>query len=96
MTGAALPDDADTIIRYEDIEIVNGIAHVLVENIKKGQNIHWKGQDKKHGDVVCKKGSILDPVMLSIASSVGAFTVPVRKHPKIKVIQPQPGLSVEV
>src|SRR5579862_3146093 len=29
MTGAALPDWADTVIRYEDIEIANGQAKIL-------------------------------------------------------------------
>src|ERR1035437_2298 len=52
MTGAALPGTVDTVIRYEDLEIKNGIATVVTENIKRGQNIHRKGTDKKQDEVV--------------------------------------------
>ncbi|WP_217452287.1 MoeA family protein [Mucilaginibacter humi] len=46
MTGAALPDSVDTVIRYEDIEIKDGKATILINNLKKGQNLHLKGNDK--------------------------------------------------
>ncbi|MEY2950898.1 MAG: Molybdopterin biosynthesis MoeA protein, partial [Bacteroidota bacterium] len=48
MTGAVMPIGADAVVRYEDIQISNGKAQVLVP-IKKGQNIHPKGHDKKRG-----------------------------------------------
>jgi molybdopterin molybdotransferase len=86
MTGAALPHSADTVIRYEDIEIRNGIAFVQVDNIKKGQNIHRTGKDKTMGEIVCRAGTIIDPVIISIASSVGASSLLVKKTPKVMII----------
>jgi len=35
MTGAALPSTTDTVIRYEDVQIENGNAIVIAENISK-------------------------------------------------------------
>lgn len=46
MTGASLDRSVDTVIRYEDLSISNGIASITID-IKKGQNIHLKGRDKK-------------------------------------------------
>ena len=46
MTGAALDSTVDTVIRYEDITVSNGIATINID-IRKGQNIHLKGKDKK-------------------------------------------------
>ena len=44
MTGAVLPLNCDTVIRYEDVTIENGIASITVESINKAQNIHVKGK----------------------------------------------------
>src|SRR6478736_9044329 len=33
MTGAMLPDGTDTVIRYEDVDINNGIANILISGI---------------------------------------------------------------
>jgi molybdopterin molybdotransferase len=47
MTGAALGSSVDTVIRYEDLSIVDGMATVMIEKIQRAQNIHFRGNDKK-------------------------------------------------
>lgn len=86
MTGAALPDSTDTIIRYEDLQIENGIATILIDDIRQGQNIHRKGIDKKLGDIVAHAGQIIDPAIISIAASVGNTTLEVTALPKVVII----------
>lgn len=53
MTGAALHSSMDTVIRYEDILINNNVASIQID-VKKGQNIHLKGRDKKAGEILVK------------------------------------------
>jgi len=86
MTGAALHSTADTIIRYEDIEIKNSKAFLQTDDIKKGQNIHWKGSDKKQGEVLVEASSIITPSVINVAVSVGAKDLTVKKLPKVVVI----------
>jgi molybdopterin molybdotransferase len=86
MTGAALPDTADTVIRYEDLNINNGIATIQIDNIRKGQNIHFKGTDKKTNDVVVPAHQIVTPIVINIAASVGSTELCVKKLPKVVVI----------
>jgi molybdopterin molybdotransferase len=86
MTGAALPDSTDTIIRYEDVEIKNGSAAITTETIKKGQNIHRKGRDKKQGDVVAVANQVIDATVISMAASVGVDQLPVKKLPRVVII----------
>ncbi len=86
MTGAALPANVDTIIRYEDVVIAESIATLKVSTIKKGQNIHRKGSDRQRGDIVVRKGTIVDSSVISILASVGKSTVSVKRSPKIIVI----------
>ena len=52
MTGAVLPKNTDTVIRYEDVEIVNGVATILEEHITLGKNIHSQGKDQHQGDLL--------------------------------------------
>ncbi|HYC29709.1 MAG TPA: molybdopterin molybdotransferase MoeA, partial [Chitinophagaceae bacterium] len=102
MTGCALPPTADTVIRYEDVMIQNGLATLQTNNIKKAQNIHSRGTDKKQGDVVAKAGQIITPALINVLASVGATRVCVQKLPKTVIIstgnelvdvQQQPGAN---
>jgi molybdopterin molybdotransferase len=86
MTGAALPATLDTVIRYEDLEIKDGVATVAIDNIRKGQNIHLKGKDKRKNDVVGVANQIIDPALISMAASVGASMLTVKKLPKVVVV----------
>ncbi|RYE15697.1 MAG: molybdopterin molybdenumtransferase MoeA, partial [Sphingobacteriales bacterium] len=86
MTGAALPESADTIIRYEDIEINDGKATLTTSGITKGQNIHVKGKDKNRGDILAVPGQVITPAVISLLTSVGEAEVRVRKLPRVVVI----------
>jgi molybdopterin molybdotransferase len=86
MTGAALPASADTVVRYEDVAIKDGIATVLIKDIRQGQNIHPKGKDKKQGDIVLKKDRLVDATIISMAASVGKAELLVKKLPRVVII----------
>jgi molybdopterin molybdotransferase len=86
MTGAMLPSSADTIIRYEDLEVRAGLATLVTEEIKRGQNIHYKGKDKKHNDIVAGIGQVITPALISIFASVGETEVRVKKLPRVVIL----------
>jgi len=86
MTGAALPDSTDTVIRYEDLEINNGMAALMTNTINKGQNVHKKGKDKKQGDIVAAARQIVDATIISMAASAGQSMLPVARLPKTVII----------
>jgi molybdopterin molybdotransferase len=86
MTGAALPSSVDTVVRYEDIEIKDGKAVLLISDIKKGQNIHVKGVDRKQGDVVLTPGRVITPAVISMAASVGETELRVKRKPRVVII----------
>jgi molybdopterin molybdotransferase len=88
MTGAALPSSVDTVIRYEDLEIRAGLASVLISHthIKKGQNIHFQGRDKKQHEIVAESGQIISPAIISLVASVGETELRVKKLPRVVII----------
>lgn len=85
MTGAALHSSMDTVIRYDDILINNNVASINID-IKKGQNIHLKGKDKKSGEILVKANQIITPSILGIAASVGKTFLTVKKLPRVAII----------
>jgi molybdopterin molybdotransferase len=86
MTGGALPDNADTVVRYEDVMINDGVATITTEAIKQGQNIHRKGRDKQAGDEVVAMGQLVDATVVSMAASVGKAMLEVKRLPRVVVI----------
>lgn len=86
MTGAALPESVDTVIRYEDLEINDGKVTLQVSEIKKGQNIHVRGADRKQGDVVLTPGRVITPAVISMVASVGETELRVMRKPRVVIV----------
>ena len=86
MTGSMLPLGSDTVIRYEDLEIVEGVATIKVESVREGQNVHFKGSDVAEGAVMLEVGTQLSPSEISICASVGANEIQCKKNPQVSIM----------
>lgn len=86
MTGAVLPAGADTVIRYEDLEINDGRARLLIEELKPGKNVHRAGSDRSRGDLLVSGGRVITPVEVGVAATVGKTTLTVSKNPRTLII----------
>ena len=86
MTGAVLPKKANTVIRYEDVTIKNGIATININSINNGQNIHAKGKDEKSGALLISKNTKISAAEIGVLATVGKAFVKVAKQPKIMIV----------
>ncbi len=86
MTGAVLPKGADIVIRYEDLEIKDGVATVTTEAIKASQNVHRKGTDRPVGGRIVSEGQLISPGEVGVAATVGKAKLRVAKLPKTAII----------
>ncbi len=86
MTGAMLPIGCDTVIRYEDLKIENGVAEILTQTIDYQQNIHKKGVDRKAQDVLVLRGCLITAAEIATAATVGKTEVQVVRLPKTAII----------
>jgi molybdopterin molybdotransferase len=86
MTGAMLPEGADTVIRYEDLRIENDIATVLIEEMNFRQNIHFQGIDRKKGDVVVQSGRRIGPAEIAVAATIGKSKLQVAGLPRTAIV----------
>ncbi len=82
MTGAAVPDDCDTVVPYE--ELTEEFA--LTEPFKAGQCIHPRGLDAGEGDVLTADGTLIGPAEIAIAASIGKTEVKVFRRPRVALV----------
>lgn len=85
MTGAIMPKGVDTVIRYEDLTITDGIALIHLEQLNAQQNVHFKGMDTAKGTVIVSKGRFLSPAEINIAAAIGKAKLKVNQLPKMVI-----------
>jgi molybdopterin molybdotransferase len=86
MTGAMVPEGTDTVIRYEDVEIKNTIANIVINDISVNQNIHPQNQDAKKDQQLLSPGLKISPAEVALLASVGKSQVMVFSFPKTAII----------
>ncbi len=87
MTGSIIPKGFDTIIPIEQINFYPNKTkpkYILInKKIKKNQHIRFKGSDYKKGDLLIKKGTILQSNHILALKSLGVDSINVKKKPNI-------------
>ena len=86
MTGAILPENTDTVIRYEDLEIDTLMATVKLDALEKGKNVHIKGRDRKEGEVLIPENTVITAAEIGVIATVGKSMVKVVKTPKVMIV----------
>lgn len=86
MTGAPLPLNTNTVIRYEDIEIKEKKANILIPILNNGQNIHQQAQDAKQGQLLLPISTLISPAEVALIASVGQSQIKVNTLPRTAII----------
>lgn len=85
MTGAVLPVDTDTVIRFEDSVESEGRL-ILTKPLKSGSGIVSRGSDAKAEEILLKRGDVLTPTRIAIAAATGKKDLPVFRRPRVAIL----------
>ena len=85
LTGAPLPDGADTVFMQEDVRIVDGRVH-LPPGLARGANTRPAGEDVSAGTLALPAGRRLRPQDLSLAAALGLATLVVRRQVRVALL----------
>ncbi len=85
MTGAPVPESADTVIKREDVNEGELNINLKNTNIQSGQSIAPRAADLKYNDIILKKGSQLTAAAMGAVAVVGEKSIPVQILPKIVI-----------
>ena len=84
MTGAPIPEGADTVIRVEDTD--GGIERVTIRNARDARkNIRPRGEDFREGTVVVAAGTPLGAAQLGVLASLGYRDVDAHRRPVVAI-----------
>ncbi|MFA5769627.1 MAG: gephyrin-like molybdotransferase Glp [Bacteroidales bacterium] len=83
MTGAMVPEGADTVLIVENATVREGLVYGTPPSLS---NIMVQGEDLKKGDLVLEKGTILRPQHLAILASCGIDRIKVSRRITVGIL----------
>ncbi|MCY4244326.1 MAG: molybdopterin molybdotransferase MoeA [Gammaproteobacteria bacterium] len=86
MTGAAIPEGADTVVALEHVTEAAGSTVAITAGHGKGQNVRAAGEDLGAGAVAIAAGARLLAPQLGVAAATGAGRLTVYKRPRIAIL----------
>ncbi len=81
MTGAAIPEGADTVVRKEDTRSEGNQVFIL-RAVPAGANIRRAGEDMRPGQTVLEAGCVLRPAEIGVLAALGQAQVCVIPPPR--------------
>jgi molybdopterin molybdotransferase len=95
MTGAPIPQGADSIVQFEDTDDAKNKdassnqsperVNIFAET-KTGQSIRHAGEDVARGKIILKKGTVIRPAEMGLVASIGRGRVKVIRRPVVAVL----------
>jgi molybdopterin molybdotransferase len=85
MTGALLPENADTIAHVEITDAGSDVVTVH-SALKKGTNVRYRGEDMKAGDIVLRAGQPLGAAEIGVLAGVQKTIIRVGRRPVVAII----------
>ncbi len=85
MTGAPMPDGADTVVRVEDTDNADDLVTVTAAT-PTGLSVRQAGEDLARGTTVLRKGTLLRPAEIGVLASLGIPRPTVIAQPRVAVV----------
>jgi len=85
MTGAKIPEGADVVVGFEDTDFTEKEVRIYTP-LCSNSNISKLGEDMKIGDVVMKKGMLIDAPEIGILATLGKSFVQVYRKPRVAIL----------
>jgi len=85
MTGAPVPDAADSVIRIEDTD--RGDVTVRIDGTRDvGRNVRPRGEDFRTGDELIAAGTLLRAPHIGLGAGCGRATLAVHRRPRVAIV----------
>src|SRR5207302_316299 len=85
MTGALMPEGADTVAHVEITDAGSDNVHVL-EPLRRGTNVRKRGEDMHAGDVVLAGGTPIHAAEIGVIAGVQKPIVRVGRRPTVAIL----------
>ncbi|HEY8470699.1 MAG TPA: gephyrin-like molybdotransferase Glp [Longimicrobiales bacterium] len=88
MTGAPVPEGADSVVRLEYTEPRPGVPEwvAVLDDSDAGRNIRHRGEDLRAGTLVLEAGKVLRAGEIGVLAAVGRAEVEVTRRPVVGIL----------
>uniref|UniRef100_A0A7J2TKG0 molybdopterin molybdotransferase n=1 Tax=Archaeoglobus fulgidus TaxID=2234 RepID=A0A7J2TKG0_ARCFL len=84
-TGSIIPEGANAVVMLEHSKEMNGFVQIF-KSVTPFKNVIRKGEDVKKGEVILRRGEILQPQDSALLASAGIRSVEVYRKPRVAVV----------
>ncbi|MCS6896720.1 MAG: molybdopterin molybdotransferase MoeA [Nitrospira sp.] len=85
MTGAPIPEGADTVVKVEDTEQEAGEVRIFKAE-PRGANIRLQGEDVTKGTCIIQKGTVIRPAEVGMLAVLAKPLVFVYQRPRVAIL----------
>jgi len=85
MTGAPVPEGADTVVRFERTRAEDDEV-VILKPPSPRKNVRQAGEDVREGQVVLDRGKVLRPQEIGMLAALGHLEVAVIRRPRVGIL----------
>lgn len=85
-TGGMLPKGADAVVMLEQVNVISSDLIEVLKPVAPGENVIFKDEDVKKGELVLKAGHRLKPQDVGVLAGLGITHVKVVKKPIVAII----------
>lgn len=85
LTGANIPPGADSVVMVEDTKEAGRRVEIRSQP-EPGANILRRGEDARKGQILIRKGAVLDSARIGVCASVGRAEIKVFRRPRLTVL----------
>jgi molybdopterin molybdotransferase len=84
-TGGRLPIGAEAVVMKEVCAEERGKVQIQ-KPVGQGENIRWRGEEYRKGDLVLPAGTRITPPVISLLATFDATTIQVYRQPKVTLL----------
>lgn len=86
MTGAPMPEGADTVVPFEDTSGFDGESVLVYKAPKPKANVRYRGEEVCEGELLLRKGTLVTPAEIAVLASFGFASALVSGLPKVAIL----------
>ncbi|MFW5647992.1 MAG: molybdopterin molybdotransferase MoeA [Candidatus Alkaliphilus sp. MAG34] len=85
-TGGMIPEGSDGVVMVENVEKMDSSTLLIYKPISQGENISYKGDDIKKGELILEKGRKITTGAIGVLAALGIPKVCVYCRPRFYII----------
>jgi molybdopterin molybdotransferase len=86
MTGAPMPEGADTVVPFEDTSGFGEESVLVYKAPKPKANVRYRGEEIREGELLLRKGTPVSPAEIAVLASFGYASALVTGLPRVSIL----------